>query len=751
MKSGARLDRLPPLPPDQRSSIIPSPLDLFPSKKDTITRAFFGVETKKHVKKLESNERWLHADKLDANFGLKGDSQEDTIRRAFRRIESSNLFNPVKRQDASLAELVPRSLTSKRYVVVEESRLEELTKLEGTLRKEKELLGEQCGWALSDFQLNARLPIPATRMAVNTFCEQQMKTVEKDIIKLKEDWDKFSKQNHYNKPHLFIKDSYLKTAPPSQRAMKLRLVNSAVETWRLRKDRDSMLFEDDLSYLTGKFHEAHVRQKDYKRYYVLAARYGAYSEEEFYKDARPGRRYYIAACKGAIKFQLLWDRYWSMAKLRRYRACRMIQKYWRRRFYYKMYHPIIRLRLKIGKKTYYMFCWHQWRHYNHLCRMIKEALDYQFTGFGKKNFLALKKYVKQAHEERENRAKLMYAKSQNLIVYFKYAHWKRYTNHNKRLKRRLRRLFGFPHFDIWVNYVNWQKHLKKLNRCAKSIQGVCRTIVCRKKFLRMKRAQVSLKSFTKLVLCVRSVRQKRENLVLKEFEVWSPDESVRRTNRLNDVERQRLVKKQQFVQEKEKSAISSLRKYLNSSDGQTQIAELIRNPTAAMLTKAESGGKQFSSLHKDAKEKLAAKCLAEECCKTIRLLESHNYSTKHPPFLVCADCNCNATFTTEEQYHNHLKESSPHHGQPPQFSEFHLFLRHHRSHELMRVYITRLHGIGSNAHYIDCWYAIQEWKKIPSYNENYEVRAVNILEVSRACANTCSCVPLNFIQVLSQH
>ena len=44
-----------------------------------------------------------------------------------------------------------------------------------------------------------------------------------------------------------------------------------------------MLFEDDLSYLMGKYYEAKIRQIDYERYYILAARYGPYQEIEFNK------------------------------------------------------------------------------------------------------------------------------------------------------------------------------------------------------------------------------------------------------------------------------------------------------------------------------------------------------------------------------------------------------------------------------------------------------------------------------------
>jgi hypothetical protein len=44
----------------------------------------------------------------------------------------------------------------------------------------------------------------------------------------------------------------------------------------------------------------------------LATRYGRYSHEEFALDARPGRRYWMKAWRGAMIFQRAWDRYTSL-------------------------------------------------------------------------------------------------------------------------------------------------------------------------------------------------------------------------------------------------------------------------------------------------------------------------------------------------------------------------------------------------------------------------------------------------------
>jgi len=244
---------------------------------------------------------------------------------------------------------------------------------------------------------------------------------------------------------------------------------------------------------------------------------------------------------------------------------------------------------------------------------------------------------------------------------------------------------------------------------------------------------MKLTTFNFMVINIRKVREKRRERILTEFEAWAPEETSRRTQRLNEIERQRVVKRTQFVQEKEKGALNGLRKHLSSSDGKQQIEEMLKNSDVLtrMMTKLPSkeADKKYSSLSKVEKATFIRKKLLAECSRVIRLLEAHNYNVKHPTFLVCPDVRCGACFTTEAQYHSHMVESAPHHGAPPQFSEFHMMLRHQRALELIRTYLTRLHGMGGTVNYLDAWYAIQEWKKFPTNGENFEARAMGLAEL----------------------
>ena len=119
----------------------------------------------KPLPEQQKNVLWLKPDTIDPNFGVQGKSQDRFIRRTFRRLETSALFVPAKGKNIDLGELDKVDFQHKRFVLVEESRLHELSKYEDILREERDLLGKQCTWILSDGEsvLNPRIPIPATR------------------------------------------------------------------------------------------------------------------------------------------------------------------------------------------------------------------------------------------------------------------------------------------------------------------------------------------------------------------------------------------------------------------------------------------------------------------------------------------------------------------------------------------------------------------------------------------------------------
>ena len=98
-------------------------------------------------------------------------------------------------------------------------------------------------------QAHANIPLPATRLALTSLCETEMRGSAAKITKLSKQWYVFSKQNQYNRPHLYAeKDpSFLHHGPLYQRPIKLKMAREAVIKWEINKERDTMSYEDDMS------------------------------------------------------------------------------------------------------------------------------------------------------------------------------------------------------------------------------------------------------------------------------------------------------------------------------------------------------------------------------------------------------------------------------------------------------------------------------------------------------------------------
>eukprot|EP01038_Epipyxis_sp_PR26KG_P007137 gene7137-9738_t len=654
--------------PQIHSSVSSNPLKLFPTRNDSIAKAFFSAEaTNKNKRKLESKTRWLQPDSIDPQFGIAGDSQEIYVRRTYRRLQSSSIFSPTKKTDElSLKNLEDQKSINKKFIVIEESRLTELIKFESILKQEKELLGEQCTWVLSDFQFNARVPVPATRLAVHKLCEEQMKKMSKEIENLNKSWIMFSKQNHYDKPHLFLKESYIKNAPIGQKALKLRLVREAADLWRTRKERDTMLYEDDLSYLTGVYLDARTRTKDYDRYFILASRYGPYDEDEFVKDSRPGRRYLMAVTKGALKFQYLWDRYYAIQRLKRFRASRLIQKYFRRYRIYKQLHPIIKLRVKYGKKSVMKYYYHLWTQFKLLKIELRRQYLRSIHKYVKLCYNAWVAFVKGYSWQIYEKVKIMRIKQDKTLLLLNFNNWNKYRLHNKKVKTSVRRMFSAPHFELWVRYTKWSKFYRLLNRVALKITKFIRLVKVRIEYKRRAKAIETFKTLTLIAKARVLSSFKREQKIAEEFKIWSPQEKIRRLNKLNELEQSKLNRRQQIAYEKEKVAINDLKNHLRQRDGIIQINELLQE----VITNNKHDyfydfKNNFLDPLKPNNDKIQQKeylkdKLISECSDIIRCIEIHNYNTKFPSYITCPDPLCRVTFTNNQQFFDHFETSTIH-------------------------------------------------------------------------------------------
>jgi hypothetical protein len=399
---------------------VQNPLKTFHSKTKPLRSTFRSSDPtiKANKKAVEARKQWLQPDTIDPTFGIEGDTKEVKIRRSYRRLESSNLFNPPV-QGASLSELVPSAENDgRKYVLIEESRLAELAQIEHILEEEKRGIQDQCTTVVGRYAVDARIPFPATRIAVNNLSKADMLSLEGEITTLHLAWHNYCIKNNYDRIHAVLnKNSYLQ-GPEILRGMKLAKLVGLESNKIMSCERDTMLFEDDLSYLNNAHYNAKMRGVDYDRYYVLASRYGYMDEEEYTKDAYPGRRYWIRCVDGALKFQQVWGMYWAIQKMRRRKGATGFQKIIRGFLAWRKYHPLIVFRLKYGKRSYYDFVMSRWKSYNRILKMCKEAIIHALsTEWVTYTMEAWKSYTRTSKEEKERKARKTLAKIMNAGLY----------------------------------------------------------------------------------------------------------------------------------------------------------------------------------------------------------------------------------------------------------------------------------------------------------------------------------------------
>jgi hypothetical protein len=679
----------------------------------------------------------------------QGTNGEVVVRRAFRRIGSSQIFSQLKRNDIPLSELYrQRQGTNKKFVLVEEERLEELTKFENILREEKEKLGEQCALVISNVNTTSRLPVPAVRLAVHNLCEAEMRKAAHDIKLLVERWSEFYRKSGYNKTKLYFSDSIMKSTPVSERPAMMKQMKQTLADWLLKKNRDTMEYEDDLSQLNERYLNAQLRRRDYDRYFILATRYGVYSEEEYARDAMPGERYYRSVQRAARMLQRLWAVYWPIKNMRMNRAARLFQTIFRGHRAYITWHPIIRLRIRVGKTAVFKHMWKRWGEYVHLLKEIKSSLTFYLETYVSKCFVAWRDYIRVLTTHNKDLLNRFVRRLKNIQAANMFIRWNTFTQNSLRTKLFARRILQNPHFHWWVEYTNHRKHLKFLGKYAKRIQGLCRGFVMRKRYLRAYRAVVTLQGFNRIVNAKLEKLRRRQLVIKSEYAEWLPEETKARETRANEKERRRLIWEQQIIQEKETALILDLKRHLHSSNGRFQLNEIAYKLREVGIL--DEQGNKVSSISKRESLKLAQQQLLQQCGEIGRLMGKHDFSAKNPPLYRCADNRCRAVFVTMEQYHEHMVKAPNHGGKEPQFSRFHLRLKTSKFQESLRAFLVHEQGVGSVVNRLDLWIAIQDWRRTSISTESFVHKAINIYEtfLREGCTRS---IDMNLKEEMTHH
>ena len=306
--------------------------------------------------------------------------------------------------------------------------------------------------------------------------------------------------------------------------------------------------------------------------HVFIFRYGHFTPDEFYRDSTPGFRYWKKCTIGVVKFQKLWDRFWALQKIRRFNAAKLFQKVYRRYYAMKVWRPIIRLRMKMGKRTYFRFCWNLWLDYNRICKRVKDAINFYRSNCVGLCFTALKNWYLREKTRKENVLKTFRVRFLYFFVDKCLQALKSYAVHSKRVKQNGRRMMQNPHFASWVRYTKDRKLARKKAWAVGIIQGMALMRNAYRRYQQQKWAYRKILWLMEIYNNRLIVEKIRRQAIDDEFKIWKPEEMRRREAESKERERLRQNQRKNRTKDKIERAVLQLKKHLKSSDGRFQVS-----------------------------------------------------------------------------------------------------------------------------------------------------------------------------------
>ena len=347
------------------------------------------------------------------DFGILGFDKKDDFRRAYRELQANSMFYtpkpepppPLKptRSNNYARPPSPGALqssfekTSSEYILLRSDQLSEIRELSDLITKEKSILSRAARQIFTQQTLSARIPMPVSLMAVTDVCRSEMsesqsllrivlrvdtskEKVPRGTLKVdtsKSGWSGIEEAGYVADRTMKGKYVTRTTKWPSTTVgrvdvAKMNSMPLAVRpSWYLKiretKERElrefeceTMMVEETVQRLSWRYIEAKNRLDDYKAYYDLAVRYGAFSEEDFHKYPMPGKRYSDLVTRGVRSWQRMWWARWPPRRMCMDICATRMQALWRGIKVRKRWRPIVRMRMHHGRFAICIRCFRPW-------------------------------------------------------------------------------------------------------------------------------------------------------------------------------------------------------------------------------------------------------------------------------------------------------------------------------------------------------------------------------------------------------
>jgi len=370
--------------------------------------------------------------------------------------------------------------------------------------------------------------------------------------------------------------------------------------------------------------------------------------------------------------------------------------------------------MKHGKKTYYKFIWAKWKQYNRLVKNIRAAIARYRKNEVENCFKAWKGWTK---GKSDRKAQILHKFKMRMTMSGlagKFLSWAKYAKNCKRVKTMFRRLITKPgpQFDMWLDYVNKAKALRKYGKNAVPIQAQARCRIHRKRYLKTMR---SVKFIHAWFQAYKRASAIRKGIYESEFPQWSIEETERRRIGSEEAEQSRQARIKVSLKEKEKSTVGELKKHTLKRDGKYQLYHV-----AEVLT--EKHGKKHNHQH-------AQKHLLDRCLEVHKTFEVHDFSTKVPCYAKCPVASCQKICPNDHSFNDHLDNTDHIKILGYKFKSFICMFRHDSGKSLIKAYIMRKLGFDKLSNCYDFILSLEEWRNLLTKSDQYMIKGISISDL----------------------
>lgn len=155
---------------------------------------------------------------------------------------------------------------------------------------------------------------------------------------------------------------------------------------------------------------------------------------------------------------------------RKRKGCQALQALWRGHHVRRRWRPIIRLRIRHGRRAFMRPCFHSWSRLTRVHKWARSRFKEMEGRWTRSCFDAWAGWTADLAAEKLQKLERAARTLKNVAAYRVFRSWKDHTRGARRARKRFARVIGGPTLDAWIRYTDEARVDRKQSNAAVVIQ-----------------------------------------------------------------------------------------------------------------------------------------------------------------------------------------------------------------------------------------------------------------------------------------